>query len=82
MKCTDVIVFADNKQRYVVVRASRTFHPFEQLMFDYEDPIARSEFSESQSGISSGNTSGRFSGSQEPRKENSDNLADESDEEN
>ena len=51
-------------------------------MFDYEDPIARSEFSESQSGSSSGNTSGRFSGSQEPRKENSDNLADESEEEN
>ena len=82
MKSTDVIVFADNNQRYVVLRASETIHPFEQLMFDYEDPIARSEFSESQSGSSSGNTSGRLSGSQEPRKENSDNLADESEEEN
>ena len=82
MKCTNVIAFADNKHGYVVLRASRTIHPFEQLMFDYEDPIARSEFNESQSGGSSGNTSGRFSGSQEPRKENSDNLADESGEEN
>ena len=82
MKSTDVIVFADNNQRFVVLRASKTIHPFEQLMFDYEDPIARSEFGESQSGSSSGNTSGRFSGSQEPRKENSDNLADESEEEN
>ena len=82
VKSTDVIVFADNNQRDVVLRASRTIHPFEQLMFDCEDLIARSEFSESQSGSSSGNTSGRFSGSQEPRKENSVNLADESDEEN
>ena len=84
MKATDVIVFADNNQRYVVLRASESIHPFEQLLFDYEDPIARSEFSESQSGSSSGNTTGRFSGSQEPRKkkENSDNLADESEEEN
>ena len=82
MKSNDVIVFVDNNQRYVVLRASETIHPFEQLMFDYEDPIALSEFGESQSGSSSGNTSGRFSGSQEPRKENSDNLADESEEEN
>ena len=82
MKSTDVTVFADNNQPYVVLRASKTIHPFEQLMFDYEDPIARSEFSESQSGSSSGNTSGRFSGSQEPRKENSDNPTDESEEEN
>ena len=82
MKSTDVIVFADNNQRYVVLRASETIHPFEQLMIDYEDPIARSEFIESQPESSSENTSGRFSGSQEPRKENRDNLADESEEEN
>ena len=82
MKSTDVIVFADNNQRYVVLRASKTIHPFEQLMFDYEDPVARSEFSETQSGSSSGNTSSRCSGSQEPRKENSDNRGEDSDEEN
>ena len=82
MKSTDNIVFADNNQCYVVLRASKTINPFEHLMFDYEDSIARSEFSESQSGSSSGNTSGRFSGSQEPLKENSDNLADESEDEN
>ena len=82
MKSTDVIVFADNNQRYVVLRASKTVHPFEQLMFDYEDPVARSEFSETQSGSSSGNTSSRCSGSQEPRKENSDNRGEDSDEEN
>ena len=44
-------------------------------MFEYEDPVTRSEFSESQSG-----TSSRFSGSEEPRKKNSDELAEDSDE--
>ena len=41
IKSTDVIVFAKNDQRYVVLRASR--------MFEYEELKARFEFSESQS---------------------------------
>ena len=77
-KSPDVIVFGHN-QRSVVLRASRTTHPFEQVVFDYEDPPARSDFNESQSRSSLGNTSSGFSGSQEPRKENNDNFAEVSD---
>ena len=46
MKSTDVVVFADNGQRVVVLRAKRAILPFEQLRFDYEDPVARAEFPE------------------------------------
>ena len=74
IKSTDVIVFAKNDQRYVVLRASR--------MFDNEDLKARFEFNESQSRSSSGHPSNHSSGNHEPRKENSDNLAEEADKEN
>jgi hypothetical protein len=49
MKSTDVILFGDNDSRIVVLRAKRNIKPFEQLRFDYEDSIARSEFSEGNS---------------------------------
>ena len=47
MKSTDIQLFADPNQRVVVLRAIKPIKPFEQLRFDYEDPVARSEFSES-----------------------------------
>ena len=40
--CLDFIVFVDNNQRYVVLQASKTNHPFDNLMFDYEDTVAGS----------------------------------------
>ena len=47
MKSTEIQLFADPNQRVVVLRAIKPIKPFEQLRFDYEDPVARSEFSES-----------------------------------
>ena len=48
MKSTDIQRFAEPNQRVVVLRAIKPIKPFEHLRFDYEDPVARSEFSESQ----------------------------------
>ena len=47
MKSTDIQLFADPNQRVVVLRAIKPIKPFEQIRFDYEDPVARSEFSKS-----------------------------------
>ena len=44
MKSTYIQLFAEPNQRVVL----RAIKPFEQLTFEYEDPVARSEFSESQ----------------------------------
>ena len=48
MKSTDIQLFAEPNQRVVVLRAIKPIKLFEHLRFDYEDPVARSEFSERQ----------------------------------
>ena len=80
-KFTDVIGFAGNSKLYVVLRARRSVYLFEQFMFDWKGPIALSEFSESESGSSSGICSSRISVGSEQREEGNDDLAEKSDEE-
>ena len=48
MKSTDIQLFAEPNQRVVVLRAIKPIKHFEYLRFDYQDPVARLEFSESQ----------------------------------
>ena len=48
MKSTDIQLFAKPNHGVVVLRAIKPIKPFEHLRFGYEDPVARSEFSASQ----------------------------------